>query len=139
MNRPVGVWLITVFCALNATVTVAGLYMLFSGRLVPMTGQQANYFAHLNVLDYALSILFHVCIVVGGVFLFMLRKPALPFFLAAAGLNLTQIIWQIFTHRFMAGAMEPRPMAWITLILAWAIILAIIFYTARLAKKGVLT
>jgi hypothetical protein len=139
MNRPIGVWLVTIYAALNALIGAVGVYILVSGKFAPVAGQQASFFANLNVLDYALSVLLHISMGLGGIFIFMLRKFALPLFIAGACFNLAQTIWHIFTHRFMAGVGGQSTMAWIELVVAWAIILGVIAYTSRLSKKGIIS
>jgi len=139
MSRPVGVWLVTIYAVFSTLIAALGFYALFSGNIPSVSGQQANFFKTLGVLDYALSALFHICIAIGAVYLFMLRKLALPILVAGAAFNLITTIWHLFTHRFMAGVGGMSLTGWVELVMAWAIILAVILYTARLSKNGVLT
>jgi hypothetical protein len=139
MSRPFGVWLVTIYAAFSALIAALGFYVLFSRTIPSVSGEQANFFATLGVLDYALSALFHICIAIGAVYLFMLRKLALPIFVAGAAFSLITAIWHLLTHRFMAGVGGVSLTGWAELVVAWAIILAVILYTARLSKNGVLT
>jgi hypothetical protein len=135
MKRPLGVWLVTVYAVLNVLVTAAGLYILVSGGLSEQSGLLSNF----DSTDYAISLVSHVFIALGGISIFMLRKIALPMFLAGAVFNLVQTVLHVVTQRFMAGVGGPSLLAWIELLLAWAIILAVIAYTARLSRDGVLS
>jgi hypothetical protein len=138
MKRTIGIWIIAIFCALNAIQTVFGLYLLLVGRVPSASPSIDHFFATLGTADYALSLGFHLCIVIGGLLLFMMRKSALMFFIGAAVFKLGMDLWQYATHRFLAGAGGVTPLAITELAITWAIFIVIIAYVARLSKLGTL-
>jgi len=139
MKRPLGIWLVEIYATLNFIVAVFGFWFILSGRLQAADAQDAKLLKSFHIFDYILSIVMHVSVVLGAIFLFQLRKLSLVFFQTTFGLNLVANIWQAATHRFMAGIGGPSISGWISLIMSWAIVLSIIFYISKLRKKGVLS
>jgi hypothetical protein len=136
MQRTPGIWIIAIFCAFNALITLSGLYVLLTHKLPPLSAQHAEFFNGLTLTDYALSLILHVFVIAGGVLLFLLKRSAFPLFIGAAAAKLATDIWQ-FTHgRFTDGSGLPSPLAWTSFILSWAVFLAILVYVQRLTREG---
>jgi hypothetical protein len=127
MERPAGVWIIALYAALSTVAAIGGLYALMSGNAV--AALEADFWGT------ALSLVFHVCIAGGAFFLFLMRRWALVFFLAALVFDLSATVWQML----VPGALDAvSALGWTVLAAEWAIIAAIIFYIAYLSRNGFL-
>ena len=134
MKRTIGVWIILIYCTLNAVIGIVGFYALLSGNVPHTTPQRDNFFATLGLLDWFLALSFHLCIAIAGIYLFLLRPLALPIFIAAAACKLTTDFWQLESHRLFAGVGGPSSGVWVAFVVSWAILLATIAYVARLFR-----
>ena len=123
MKNLVGVWLIVIY-ALISTLTAAGaLYSYFTG--FPANAPQPG------TTDIALSMAYHVCFAAGAICLFLQPRLALILFIAAAVLDVIGLV----VHLQAPGALDNMSaLAWGFLAVEWAMMLAIILYTAGLAK-----
>jgi hypothetical protein len=130
-KRPVWVWVIAVYLALSASFTAFSYYAVFSGK-IPVAPAQQAYFAALTPLDHAMTAVIFICVVCGGVSLFLLRKIAVQFFIAALVCNASLTLWQALGGR-------PVPAGLIGIIVGLLLVLSITLYAANLAKKHILT
>lgn len=135
MNRPVGVWIVSVWCLLTVLVGAFGIYAL----AVKVQATQTPLFAAFSTVDHIASILFTVSVGLGGVLLFSLRRSALWFFIAAIGVRAALDVWQLSMHGFLSRAAAIYPIGlWLSLGVAWVILFAVVIYTANLSRKGAL-
>jgi magnesium-transporting ATPase (P-type) len=131
-ERPLWVWIITIFYAISILFAAFSLYLVLSGKM-PGSPIQHAYFAGLTPLDNIVTALIGVCNVGGAISLFLLRKMALPFFITAFGLNVALTIWQI-SYRNLLAVSGVVPLG-----LGLLVSLAIILYAANLSKRRILS
>ena len=127
MKRPVGVWLVSLWCAFTVLVGAFGLYAL----AMKLPGTQTRLFASFGTVDYAASVLYHLSIGLAGLLLFGLRRSALWFFIAAVAFK------AVLDVRQFSAAMQPGKIL-IALGASWLILLVALLYAANLARKGTL-
>ena len=131
-KRPVGVWIITVYFAISIPFVIFSLYAVLSNQ-IPLDAAQAGYIASMAPLDFTATAIIAICNLLGAVSLFRLRKAALTFFTASLAINIALTIWHIIAKGFVAVVGGALP-----IVLGFALLLAIIAYTAHLARKRVL-
>ena len=133
-GRPAWVWVITVFYVLSIGFSVLSVALLFSGAL-PLTPAQRTYFANLGPFDYMMSLGLGLLTLTATIFLFALRKVAVPLFAASLFFNLgfsivhaTTTVWA----RAMGGS------GLIGALIGWAILGIVALYARHLRQLGVL-
>ena len=90
----------------------------------------------LTGLDYGVSLLIGLANLLGAVALFLLRKVAFYLFVTAFGANLLLTAWHSATKGWVA--------AWgglglFSILIGWAVIVAVCVYSWKLVRRGVLT
>lgn len=131
-KRPIGVWIITVYFAISIPFVMFGLYSVLSNQ-IPLDAAQAGYVGSMAPLDFTATAIIGMCNILGAVSLFRLRKAALTFFAASLAINIALTIWHIIAKGFVAVVGGALP-----IVLGFAPLLAIIAYTAHLARKRLL-
>jgi hypothetical protein len=116
-RRPIGVWVI---CA---------IYVLAVGATL-MAAQQAYVASSLTGLDWMFTLAIGVVLLSAAVSLFLLRRIAVALFSAALVLSLALTAFQVF--RRIEGAGRGA-------LYGWVLLVAVIVYARRLAKRGVLS
>ena len=133
-KRPIWVWIISIFYLISAGWTLFSFFLIFSGAIVISPAQEA-YFNSLTTTDFTLTIAVGGANLVGAVTLFLLRKVAFYFFLAALGTTLMLTAW----HWTTKGWAEALGGAGLTgALIGYGLSFAVCVYAWRLTKKGTL-
>lgn len=133
-ERPVWVWLISIYFFLSAIWSLLSLYLILSGT-IPLEPAQKAYFDRQTPVDYALIILAGLLNLAGAVTLFLLRKIARYLFLSALGLLAVSTLW----HAAAKGWIEASGVAgFVGVLIGYALLVIVCIYAWRLSKKGVL-
>ena len=133
-KRPGLVWTISIFYFLSAGWVILSYALIYSGA-IPLNHAQKQYLQSQTFLDSAFSVLIAASNLAGAVFLFELKKPSLPLFAAAFGIGLALTAYQILAKNWL-GAIGVAGL--IGAVLGWCISIAIIIYSKRLIRRGIL-
>jgi hypothetical protein len=134
-RRPIGVWIISAFYLLSAGWTLLSFALILSGA-IKISPVQEVYFASLTSVDWFLSLSIGVIGVAGAISLFLLRRLAVVLFSLALALNLTFTMFQTMRTSWTEALGGSGLFG---VLLGWLILVAVILYTLRLSKKGVLS
>jgi hypothetical protein len=85
-RRPFAVWLIFLFYLLASAWTALGLALIYMG-MIPLNESQRTYFANLTIFDHATTAILAAINIAAVIFLFRLRKTAIPLMAVALALN----------------------------------------------------
>lgn len=133
--RPLSVWLVSGWYFVSGFFSISMIAMVQSRQAAPVTpGPDPSQPAPLQFVDILLAAFLIALNLCGAGFLFMLKKAAVPFFMAALALNVGTNTWYLFT-RGMGG--EPALMI-LGVALGWLVALTVCRYAANLVKTGVL-
>lgn len=125
VGRPVGVWIVVIYTALNA---LSGTILLSHGIIYGELPARQGLFA------LAVSVTEQVCLLTAAAYLFMLRKVALTIYLIAAASNL------VLSGVSLARTSDvPLALRWVGIFGGWIILIATIAYVALLYSKRRLT
>lgn len=133
-NRPALVWVISIFYFVSIGWGLFSIALVYSG-FVPLTGVQKAYFEAQTVFDCGSTALVTAANLIGAVLLFLLRKQALHFFVAAFSVGLILTFYQAVAKNWL-GAIGAHGL--VGSVIGSGINIAIILYTWRLVSKGVL-
>jgi hypothetical protein len=133
-RRPGWVWVISFFFFLSAGWTLLSIFLVSSGALQLPPAQRA-YFDNLTGLDYGLSIILGLVNLSGAISLFFMRKIALDLFIVALLVNLPYSIWNAVKMGFFQTFGAPGSFG---LIIGLALQIAVVTYSLRLVKRGIL-
>ena len=133
-KRPGWVWVISFYYVLSVLWSSIALYALSSGG-IHVTPEGKQYFASLNMFDYALSVFQSLLSLSAAVMLFLLRKVAYPLFCTAFVVALASILWNVFARNWLA-AMKSMRGGLLGALIGMAILFAVCFYTRRLSETG---
>jgi len=136
LQRPPLVWIISIFYILNTLfvlMNVAAL-SLSTSDASPFRQMQEHHFAFGTVFSFTL-LLVNVALNLGGaIFLLLLRRQALYFFIISLGINALAMTGQFglfITYHISIWS-------WLSIAFAWAVKIASILCIWRLCQKGVL-
>ncbi|MDA0238266.1 MAG: hypothetical protein O3B03_07110 [Proteobacteria bacterium] len=132
MRRPIGVWLVSAFYLLSAGWTLLSFALIFGGA-IKITAAQEAYFASLSGVDWFFSLAIGVVGFSAAVCLFLLRRVALALFPIALALNLAFTAVHVMRTNW-AEALGGAGL--VGALFGWLILVAVIVYTRRLAKRG---
>lgn len=138
-NRPVWVWVISIFIIISAGWTLLSphiLIMKIGGVPLNLNPLRQAYFGDLIIVDDRLSLLVAPANLIGAIALFLLRKVAVYFFASALFANLSLTVWNALTKGWTGAIDGP---GFVGAIIGWALLTAICFYCWKLSKAGVLT
>ncbi len=133
-RRPGWVWAISLFYLFSALFTGFGLYAILT-HMIPLQPAQQAYFAALTPLDNSMTALIVVCNLSAALSLFLLRKIAVPLFIAGLAVNLAQTAWHTATKGWLAAMGSSGPAGF---LIGIAMALAVIVYAVHLSRRGVL-
>jgi hypothetical protein len=141
-RRPLGVWVVSAFYVLSGGWTLFSFALIFGGAIT-VTPAQEEYFASLSAVDWFFSfwffsLAFGVIGISAAVCLFLLRRVAVGLFSVALALNLAFIAVHVFTAVHVRGNNWTEALGGAGLVSA-LILVAVILYARRLAKRGVLS
>ena len=134
-KRPIWIWVISIFYFLSAGYTLLSFYLIYTGTITLTPAMQA-YFDSLSTFDYSITILTGTANFFGAITLFLLRKQAFYLFSGAlcAGILLT------ISHTICKGwATAIGGSGLIGMLISWGIALAVITYSKKLIKRGLIT
>lgn len=133
-KRPGWIWAISIFYFFSAAYTLLSFYLIYSGKILLQPVQKA-YFESLTSIDMGLTIFLGISNLIGAVLLFCLRKQAFYFFAFPFALGLFMTVWHIFSKGFIASMPSGGLFG---MVLGWAMIVAVLLYTKKLEKLGIL-
>jgi hypothetical protein len=133
-NRPIWVWIISIFFMLSAGYTVLSYALIYSGS-VPITPAQRAYFSSQTAIDNLATIGIASLNILGAIWLFRLRRAAPYFFLSAFVLSLLLFTYQIAAKNWL-GAISGTGL--VGVIIGQLLIIGVLVYSFRLRKLGVL-
>lgn len=134
-RRPIGVWVVSAFYVLSAGWTLLSFALIFGGA-IKITAAQEAYFASLTGVDWFFSLAIGVIGFSAAVCLFLLRRVAVALFSVALALNLVFTAFHVMRTNWteaLGGA------GLLGALFGWLILVAVIVYARRLAKRGVLS
>jgi len=141
VKRPKWVWLVSAFCLVLPPLSAAVLVANHMGWL-PSAATQDPSFKSLGALDLTIGLALAAAQFGAGVCLWLLRRQAVPLFMASVVLSVSNFMWQTFARDWL-GAMQrmnssvgPRLVA--ATALAWAVWIGFWAYAWRLRRTGVL-
>jgi len=133
-RRPLGVWVIFVYYMLSSGFMLLLFVLTFSG-IVALPAEHESYMDSLSAVDWFVSFAIGGLHIIAVVCLFLLRRVAVMFFLAALVLNVVStLIYILQTDWLEAVGAAGLP----GMFLGWLIMIVVILYARTLAKKGVL-
>lgn len=133
-RRPIGVWIIFGFYLLSAGFSLLSTALVFSG-VIPVTPSQSAHLSSLSAIDWICSIGIGVVSLSAALSLFLLRRISVGLFTAALALNLTYTAIQILTTNWLEAIGGP---GFLGMLIGWTILVFVILYARKLAKRGVL-
>ena len=134
-RRPVGVWLISLFCVLSPGWTLLS-YLLIGSGAIPVNASQEAYLNSLGIAGYVLSIGASVAILAAGITLFLLKKVSFWLFVGGLTANLLLTVWQALTKGWVSAIGGSGLLG---ALLAWILLVAVCVYVWSLRRRGVLT
>jgi hypothetical protein len=132
-KRPVAVWVIFLLYVFSFSWTLLGFVLIHTGE-VPLNEAQQTYFAHLTLFDHITTAILLATNAAAAIFLFRLRRTAVPMFAAAFLLNLGLTIRAVFGSNWIE-AIGTHGLAG---YLGLCIVLAILLYVISLQRRGIL-
>ncbi len=152
-NRPVLVWVISIFYLISFPLTILsfGLFFIFR-NIFPLTAGQEAYFNNLTTFDYGYTVLLMGINLAGAISLFLLRKTALYLFAGGLTIGTLYTIWRISTKGWLQAMGVGGPIegnliiqvasiigALIGACIGYAISIAVCVYVWKLKKDKILT
>jgi hypothetical protein len=133
-KRPKLVWVITIFFILASGHTFLAFVLIYSG-VIPVDEAEKSYFDSLNYFDYMLSVAQALSNILGAVLLFLLRRHAFHLFLTAFLILVFSTVHAImFTDWLLAMSFSVL----VGVVIGMGIQIAIILYSRKLIKEGIL-
>ncbi len=133
-RRPALVWVISIFYFLSAGWVLLSFSLIYSGA-IPLNEAQKAYFQSQTVFDHGSTIVIGASNLVGAILLFLLRKQAFHFFVAAFSVGLALTLYQIVAKNWLGAIGGP---GLVGAVISWAISVAIIIYSKRLTARKIL-
>ena len=133
-RRPLGVWVISLVLAWGALWTPVAFALFQSGR-IPLTPAQHAYYAGLTPLDFVFSCALELSNLAGAVMLFLLKRQALPIFVATLAFSLLQFLYQILAKHWLSAISGP---GLAEVLAGWVVWALVILYVWRLRARGLL-
>lgn len=129
-KRPVGVWIISIL--MMASVVLLNLYLVLHLLGVESSPEYVARIEQMTALDYARRVVFGILTLCAAIYLFMLRKIALTFFLALLASGTLLLIYGVIIGAVPEAAVVQAVIAIVisTALPCW--------YAFRLHRKGVL-
>lgn len=134
-RRPILVWIIFLFYLISSIQVIMGMFFIAAGG-VDMPPEQQALLVRFTVFDRVIGYANAAVTLIGVSLLFMLRRQAVSVLAIAFALNLfsTAVVW----YRFDIPA-NTSPKGILAQILGIVLFGAVVFYSWRLGKRGVLT
>lgn len=130
-----GAMLLAVFVMVTSSTSLISYLTLVSGvRDLPL--EQQMMIDSLSRIDIGLTFFINISIFAAGVWLFLLRRAALPAFLCAFGASIAKLIWAIFSKGSLEAAFASGSAGRLVFIGA---LLVICIYTWKLNRSRVLS
>jgi hypothetical protein len=133
-KRPALVWVISIFYFLSAGWVLLSFFLIYSGA-IPLNEAQKAYFQSQTFFDHASTVVIGASNLTGAVLLFLLRKQAFHFFVAAFSVGLALTLYQIAAKNWLGAIGGP---GLVGAMIGWGISIAIILYSKRLTTRKLL-
>ena len=136
-RRPVMVWVISLFFFICTPLSLLSLLLLplMSSGVIPVQEHQRHFFASLNAFDYVLSLANIILSLTWAIQLFRLKRSALPIFLGLFVFGVLVLLYNILLKDWLNAV---GTVGLIGAGFAWLFNFALLWYTWRLSRKGVL-
>jgi hypothetical protein len=128
-KRPLFVWIIAIYYTVTLVAGALSICLILS-HAIPISMATRAEFTKIPVFDYGASTLVALMIAVSTYNLFLMRKVALPLYVAAFILNLALLIWDKASNSIAIKGGYP--------ILAVTGSFAVALYAAHLTQKRLL-
>ena len=134
MGRPVWIWIILILTVISALGQLGSIFLIYSGA-VPLPPEIVDHIADVPADDILVTLFVQVYFLAAAVALFMLRRIAVPLFLAGIGIELLVYAWQYLAYSWedMGGNV-----GLITAILSIGLTVVIWCYALSLDRRGAL-
>jgi len=133
-NRPVWVWLISIFYILTNSSSLLS-YALIHFEVFTLSEPQMAYFENLTAIDYVLSIGNSVLVITAAAFLLSMKKASVNLFGAAFILNFITTALQVNKINFNESLKVPGLLA---MFVGVALVFGVYLYCRRLNMRGLL-
>ena len=131
-DRPIGVWIFSVFYGLTALFAIAGWLVVLSDT-IPLEGPEKEYYQNLTALDYLVTFVLAGLTLTAGLTLFLLRRVAAWLFTLTLILGLPHTVWHL-SSKGLASTLNASSLA--GLFLQWGLLAWACLYSWGLARKG---
>lgn|SRR5262245_7483730 len=133
-RRPIWIWAIFLFYLVSTVWTLLSFFLIYSGRIRINAAQQA-YLANISVVEVLASVGLGLLSLTAAVFLFALQRGAVTLFAIALVVNIAYTVLHALTTNWAEAIGGPGLLG---VLLSWGLLLAILTYSRRLARDGVL-
>lgn len=133
-KRPGWVWAISILYGLSTIYTPISFYLVYSGAL-PLTGAQKEYFNSLGMFDWILVAVGSVIMLSAVVSLFLLKRVTIKLWGLAIIVTVLNSIYSMIAKNWLAAMDIP---SLVGVVIGFALVVAIFFYTKRLDARGYL-
>lgn len=134
-KRPWLVWAISLFYLLSSGWILLSFVLIYSGK-VPMSTTQRLYFSNLTPLDFIGTVFLTLLSLTAAIFLFFLERRAVTVLAVTLLCNIAYSVVHALTTTWLDAIGGP---GLIGMVLGWGGLLAILLYSRRLAREGILT
>lgn len=138
-NRPVWVWVISLFFFLSAGIRLLTFFLILGSLLVMggfMSQAQSDYFTNTGWIDFTLYIGIEIANLFGAIMLLLLKRSAHYLFLGSLTLNVLTGIWYVLSRGGLEAVEGPGI---IGTVISLGILIMTCLYTKKLIKRRVLS
>lgn len=132
--RP-GAMLLALLIMATSSTSLVSYFTLVSG-IRDLSLEQQMIIDSLSSVDIGLTFFINISVFTAGVWLFLLRRPALFSFLCALGASAAKLIWAVFSGESPAAAFTSGLGGGLVF---FGLLLAVCVYTWRLNRSGALS
>lgn len=130
-----GAMLIALLIMVTSSTSLISYFTLVSG-IRDLSLEQQMIIDSLSWVDIGLTFFINISVFTAGVWLFLLRRPALFSFLCALGASVAKLIWAAFSGESPAAAFSLERSSGLVI---FGLLLAVCIYTWRLNRSGALS
>jgi len=133
-KRPGLVWVISIFYVIAFGWSLLSVILIYTG-IIPTNQAQQAYFDSIGTGGILFSIFITILNMTAAVMLFLMKRHAFYFFLGGFFLSVMITVRDIISNNLIEAM---GVLGLIPIFISWAFIIAIILYTRKLIKRGVL-
>jgi hypothetical protein len=132
-RRPKLVWVVFLYYVLTTALAVGSFLWLLSHKDI-ISPQALAAFEQIPALGWVFTVVIQILTVAGAIALFVLRRAAFPLLVAALCVSVFETV--LYCVHILPQSGNPISL---TLVIVWAIDLAVILYARSLRNRQVLT